>query len=94
MICEGGNTHIKSSPKTFRASLRKFEQNSFAPPKIACSYTLCCKDYGCRWCPQGVPYVSRSSLFWTNLSVVPHGLATISSQTGTGPQPGVCRPLL
>jgi len=30
----GGNTHTKSCPKTFRASLGKFGQKSFAPPKI------------------------------------------------------------
>jgi len=34
MICVGGNARTKSCPKTFRASLGKFGQKSFAPPKI------------------------------------------------------------
>jgi len=36
---------------------------------------------------------SRSSHFWTNLALVPHGPVTISLRTGTGTQPSVCRPL-
>jgi len=39
MICVGRNAHTKSCPKTFRASLGKFGQKSFAPLKFACSYT-------------------------------------------------------
>jgi len=46
-----------------------------------------------QWHPQRVPYVSRSSHFWTNLALVPHGPVTISSRTGTGPRTGVYRRL-
>ena len=42
VICVGGNIRTKSCPKISRASLEKFGKKSFAPPKIACSYTDDC----------------------------------------------------
>jgi len=42
---------------------------------------------------RSVPYVIRSSHFWINLALVPHGPATVSSWSGTGLRPGVCQPL-
>ena len=49
--------------------------------------------YNSQWHLQCVPCVTRSSRFWINLALVPHSPATISLRTGTGPQPGVYRPL-
>jgi len=64
----------------------------------ACFSAIKCSDaptvgIGSQWHPQCVPYVSRSSHFWTNLVLAPHGPVKFSSRTDTGPPPGVCRPL-
>jgi len=54
----GHTTKVVSSP-TFWASLRKFGQKSFAPPKFACSYTYDCKNEKNTW-------PSQADLFTVN----------------------------
>ena len=53
MICVGENIRTKSCLKTFRASLGKFGQKSFVPPKFACSYTCAFNSFTAP-CPTAV----------------------------------------
>jgi len=47
MICVGENIRTKSCLKTFRASLGKFGQKSFVPPKIRLLLHLCLQLFYC-----------------------------------------------